>query len=276
MSMAGRSLKDSVERSVLRLLRALERSGGKAEVRVDGSVAATVRAGHVERTVVLPAGPAAAASSDGLVRLTDREVELLEAGRARLARTRNKAAPFLAQHRPLSVSRIGEGREAALLWVDQGESPLAWLRSRRGRDGASLIPDHAFLAGERLRADFTNGSLMPRVTATWQAVAASCRRGAAPGLDYSDRVLAARARVGRALDAVGPELAGVLVDICCFLKGLEEVESERGWPARSAKIVLCLGLERLARHYGLSAEARGAARPGAIRAWSDGEARSEQ
>ena len=85
-------------------------------------------------------------------------------------------------------------------------------------------------------------------------------------LHTSDSVIAARQRVRQAFDSVGPEFIGLLLDVCCFLKGLEDVERERAWPPRSAKIVLQLGLDRLARHYGYATGARGKGRA-AVRTW---------
>jgi len=84
-------------------------------------------------------------------------------------------------------------------------------------------------------------------------------------------MIAARQRVHRALDAAGPEFGGLLLDVCCFLKGLEDVERERAWPPRSAKVVLQLAFDRLARHYVYAAQVRGPAQA-AIRTWlAEGE-----
>ncbi len=134
--------------------------------------------------------------------------------------------------------------------VNDSESPLAWLARRKGRDGRAMIDQNQFVAGEKLRADFTRGQLSPRVTSSWSA-AGRVRGGGHGAGEMMDVVVAARQRVRLALDACGPELSGVLLDVCCFLRGLEDVERERGWPSRSAKVVLQLALDRLARHYGL-------------------------
>ena len=138
--------------------------------------------------------------------------------------------------------------------LNAAESPVAWLSRRRDKDGRPMISQAQLDAAERLRADFWFAQMTPRVTADWSG-AASSRPGrrAAPGagVEVQDSVIAAGERVRRALGAVGPELAGILIDVCCHLKGLEEAERLAGWPQRSGKVVLQLALTRLARHYGL-------------------------
>ena len=173
--------------------------------------------------------------------------------------------PLRAQHLELGRRQIRNDTGFCDVTVDEAESPLAWLARRKGRDGRSLIEPVQLLAGERLRAEFTRAHLMPRITSNWSTSVATGPRGASPAT-YTETVIGARRRVRAALDAVGPEFAGLLIDICCFLKRLEEVERERSWPPRSAKVVLQLGLDRLARHYGLYGEARGKGKA-AVRTW---------
>lgn len=165
---------------------------------------------------------------------------------------------FRGQHLALAQRQIATERGRASVTVDDSESPLAWLARRRGRDGRAMIDPHQLQAGERLRADFTRANLMPRTTSNWASPMASERRGGGNHAGaFTDTMIASRQRVHQALDAVGPEFAGLLMDVCCFLKGLEDIERERQWPARSAKVVLQLALDRLARHYGYAAEAKG-------------------
>jgi hypothetical protein len=163
---------------------------------------------------------------------------------------------FRARHLELAQRKMEGPDGAERVTVNETESPLAWLARRKGRDGRALIEPLQFAAGERLRAEFTRAQLMPRVTSNWSAPVADGPRGAGMA-GFTDTAIAARQRVRHALDAVGPEFSGLLVDVCCFLKSLTDVERERGWPARSGKVVLQLGLDRLVRHYGLDAVARG-------------------
>ncbi|KAB0679969.1 DUF6456 domain-containing protein [Aureimonas leprariae] len=154
---------------------------------------------------------------------------------------------------------------AAMPGFNPAESPLGRLATRKGADGAPFLAPAEAMAGERLRLDFTRGRLEPSVTQRWEASPRGSG-GARGAGDLSDSAIDARKRVDAAVRAVGPELAGVVLDVCCFLKGLEIVERERQWPARSAKLLLKAGLAALARHYGF--DQRGGGREGHIRAWA--------
>jgi hypothetical protein len=175
---------------------------------------------------------------------------------------------FRSRHLALAQRQVTTERGNATVMLDESESPLAWLARRRGRNGRSLIEPHQLQAGERLRSEFTRANLMPRTTSNWESPISSGRRGAVDrGADaFTETMIADRQRVRQALDAAGPEFAGLLLDVCCFLKGLDDVERERRWPQRSAKVVLQLALDRLARFYGYAAQAQGLGRA-AMRTW---------
>lgn len=171
-----------------------------------------------------------------------------------------------ARHLDLARRQVLTEEGVASVLINDSESPLGWLARRKSRDGHSMISPQQFIAGEKLRADFTRGNMAPRMTANWAAPTGGRPRGAGKNAaDMTDMMLASRQRVGQAMDACGPEFSGLLMDVCCFLRGLEDVERERRWPARSAKVVLQLALDRLARHYGFAAEMRGA--PAKMQTW---------
>ncbi|AKI01246.1 hypothetical protein IMCC20628_02548 [Hoeflea sp. IMCC20628] len=154
---------------------------------------------------------------------------------------------FQDQHRALQAR---SDPDMGLVSVNARESPLAALARIKGRDGVLFLSPVHVEAGERLRIDFTRGQMQPSLGQSWEPVHIGRQTGGAGGVaDITDSALAARLRVQRALAEVGPELSGVLVDVCCFLKRLAEVERERQWPVRSAKLMLRTALAALARHY---------------------------
>jgi hypothetical protein len=158
--------------------------------------------------------------------------------------------------------------------MDDRESPLLWLYRRSGKGGRPQISAEEFAAGERFRADITLAGMLPRVTMNWDAAFTPEQAGAGPHdvAGSSDTALAARQRVRLACDRLGPELSGLAIDICGFLKGLDLVEKERRWPPRSAKVVLRVALAALVTHYGL--DRRG--RPAGLRSWQATDARPNE
>lgn len=183
----------------------------------------------------------------------DGDITITREGRSFLKRALSHSnESYAAQHRDLSEVN---GDEKFI--VNLSESPLSRLYHRRSRNGKRLIQEHQFCAGERLRLDFEAAHLSPKLGLT---IAPKVDGGKGGGdASYAlDGAMAARDRLDKALGFVGNEMNSLLLDVCCFLKGLECVERERKWPVRSAKIVLSLALERLAHHYGLSQSAIGA------------------
>lgn len=174
-------------------------------------------------------------------------------GDAFLRRATASADPFAAQHRVTGCRHIEDGTKSARHAVNLAETPLGWLASRRGRDGAPFITSAQYEAGERLRQDFTRAQLMQRVTVDWSLPLSGDALAAPEQGSIADSALEARRRLSAALMAAGHDLASLLIDICCHLIRLEEAERARNWPVRTAKVVLRIGLSRLAEHYGLGA-----------------------
>jgi len=157
-----------------------------------------------------------------------------------MAQSRSRRTAARAHAQPAQARRQPER--------DLAESPLAWLMRRK------MLTEIEFDAGEKLRGDFWFAEMTPRVTANWGLLLSGgggSRGSPDLGPDLRDNVIAARERVRRALSAVGPDLAGVLIDVCCHLKGLEASERACGWPQRSGKVILRIALGQLARHYGM-------------------------
>ncbi len=199
---------------------------------------------------------------DGTLLHSKGGISLSAKGSAASKRMTGGADRFQDQHRDLEVRCVDPGLQPQLAVVNLAESPLGQLMRRRTKDGQAFLSEAEFAAGERLRADYTRGRIMPRLGANWEASVSSGGHGRGGGLtDLTDASIASRQRVDAAIAAVGPELAGVLIDVCCFLKGLELVESERGWPVRSAKIVLKTALGVLGRHYNPGRVVRRAGQP---------------
>jgi hypothetical protein len=258
-------------RVVLRLLgkpeaRLIEAGGGKWLIGTGKSQARS-------RQTVEDAMVRALVGRDWLIREPTGSYRISVAGERMLAEANARSAEsFGDQHRLVRRSERRQRRGLPGPAVNEAESPLGWLRCRRDKRGQPLISQAQYDAGERLRVDFTVAQLSPRVTLSWDdgcvASGSHGRSGRRPdSLEVNEKALAAKQRFMRALDAVGPELSGILVDVCCLTRGLEAAERSLGWPQRSGKLVLQIALTQLARHYGLLRTETDQRRPAAIRHW---------
>ncbi len=251
------------EVKTLTIMRRLARPGVKliaAEKADKGMAGATAYtfSGQIkksERRISIPGNFVRRWLADGLIEPDDKDYVLTDAGKSWIKRRLCAGDEFAAQHQERKVRILDfEGvRRPAI--VNDTESPLRWLAKRKDKTGRPMLEAYQLEAGERLRADYQFAGLTSKVTSSWNPAASSNSGGGAnDAAAHQDNIMAARQRVVRAVAAVGPELAGILVDVCCHLKGLEDAEKNEGWPQRSGKVILQLALTKLARHYGLVSE----------------------
>ena len=126
--------------------------------------------------------------------------------------------------------------------VNRRESALAWLAAR------GLVSERQEEAGERLRADYEAAALGASVTMRWTPrVDGSAGETVEPGLAQ----LAAKRRFDGAMAAAGGGLKDVLWRVVCAGEALADAERALAWPARSGRVILALGLDRVADHYRL-------------------------
>lgn len=237
-----------MNREIVRALRLIGEQG--TALSADGSVTLVAPAGPE----TLPAADVAQMMREGLLARSRSAVVRTAEGRAYLRRAlaEGPGDAFAAQHRVAVCRTVG----AAVVAENVAESPLAWLATRKDKDGRPMISAEAYEAGRRLSAEYARGHRQARITQSWDA--SGVRSDAArDGLSVSEAAQDGRRRTEAALAAVGPGLAEVLVAVCCEEVGLEAVEKRQRWPARSGKVVLRLALDRLAAHYGIGTVAVG-------------------
>lgn len=196
--------------------------------------------------------------SSGLLLLDGGGCRATAEARSWLLRRRATTDGFATQHRLPARGRDGTARNLA-------ESPLGRLAAPRQGE-PPFLASHQLAAGERVRQLVERARLRPRTTMSYAPRTGGGRLGR--GAELSDLAVDARRMLDDVARLLPADCAGVVLDVCGLLKGLQEVEQERGWPRRSAKLVLRIGLEQLAQHFGMASEARGPDR-GPQRAWVD-------
>ena len=145
--------------------------------------------------------------------------------------------------------------------LNAATGPLVWLRQRRDKDGAPLISDAQFKAGQRFASELQRGALVPGLGNSFAGlgIKVDVSTGHENGSEQiTDSVIQARRSVEDATKFLGKDLAAVAVDVCLMEQKLADVERKHGWPVRSAKVVLTIALERLAFHYGYVSRLGGA------------------
>lgn len=241
------------ERRVARVLAQL--SSPDAELRLDGEGpdygVFTKRDRRRRALLRLTAAEARGLESEGLIEMRSPGVfELSEAGIAKLARDEAEAGEeFISQHGAV-VSRNVIDADGGMHKV-RGFDPERQMRRLtvlRGANGEPWLSHAELAAAGKLRADWAVGEIGLLRGSDWMAAPmGSNARGADNAQEAAmARRCDARRSVADALARLAPPLRRVVESVCLHERGLEALEREHGWPARSGKLALKLGLAQLA------------------------------
>ena len=130
---------------------------------------------------------------------------------------------------------------------------LGRLAASRDGKGAPFLDKHHLAAAERLERLVGRAQMTPRLTMSYDPATAGGARGrGSTAHEMADSAAAAREALNRLAAAMPADCWSVAMDVCGFGKGLQVIETEQGWPRRSAKLVLRIALDHLARHWGLA------------------------
>lgn len=241
------------ERRIARVLARLAATG--AELRLDGTGpnygVFTSRDRRRRAVLRLSAAETRALESEGLLSAAENGAFTLSAaGAAKLARDAAvEGEEFLAQHGEILTREVidEDGALHRVRGLDP-EGPIRRLAALRGPNGAPWLSQAELAVAGKLRADWALGEVGLVRGSDWLAAPmGSSARG--PG-NAQEAALArrcdARRRLADALAKLAAPLRRVVERVCLMEEGLEALERAEGWPARSGKLALKLGLAQLA------------------------------
>ncbi|MBX9575817.1 MAG: hypothetical protein K2X07_09270 [Caulobacteraceae bacterium] len=127
---------------------------------------------------------------------------------------------------------------------------IAWLATRRDAEGRPWLSPAERAAGERLTRDAEMAQAGPSLTLRWDALPRS-GSGSAARFEPEDHAHRAGRRVEAALTAVDPRLRPLVEAVCVRGSALQAAEGQLGLRRRGARDLLKVGLQALARHYGI-------------------------
>lgn len=188
--------------------------------------------------------------ADGAITAEADTFVLTEAGRARASReAAPEAVQFTAQHRPLTARAMVDAEgDISLVSGFEANAVIRRLARLCDASGRPWLSGAELAAAARLRDDWERAQVGLVRGSDWTAPpVASGARGAASAQEARLATRCdARRRVAAALDTLAPSLRRVVERVCLHEEGLEALERSEGWPSRSGKLALKLGLAQLA------------------------------